>query len=212
MAYSTGNYGSKIPHQQFQKKKKKTKKTLDLKPFRAATTTKNDKKKKKRVPQKPVKIGNNKELLGDYEAVLTEERPSSDDETPSLPPSGFDGISSSSILESAELQYAPTTLVRPSEIEGEGEEDYPAVHNFGDAKSICCLESSKLWAIAGPIAFNIWCNYGINSFTNVFVGHIGNVELSAVAISLSVIANFSFGFLVIFHPFFLFFFWLNILN
>ncbi|KAF3441524.1 hypothetical protein FNV43_RR15438 [Rhamnella rubrinervis] len=46
-----------------------------------------------------------------------------------------------------------------------------------------------------PIAFNILCNYGINSFTNIFVGHIGDLELSAVAISLSVIANFSFGFL-----------------
>ncbi|CAI0470300.1 unnamed protein product [Linum tenue] len=58
------------------------------------------------------------------------------------------------------------------------------------------MESSKLWGIAGPIAFNILCNYGVNSFTNIFVGHIGDVELSAVAISLSVIANFSFGFLL----------------
>ncbi|KAF5946230.1 hypothetical protein HYC85_016458 [Camellia sinensis] len=48
----------------------------------------------------------------------------------------------------------------------------------------------------GPIAFNILCNYGINSFTNIFVGHIGDVQLSAVAISLSVLANFSFGFLL----------------
>ncbi|XP_062090365.1 protein DETOXIFICATION 34 [Humulus lupulus] len=62
--------------------------------------------------------------------------------------------------------------------------------------TICIVESSKLWAIAGPIVFNIWCNYGINSFTNIFVGHLGDVELSAVAISLSVIANFSFGFLL----------------
>ena len=30
---------------------------------------------------------------------------------------------------------------------------------------------------------------------NVFVGHIGNLELSAVSISLSVIGTFSFGFL-----------------
>lgn len=107
--------------------------------------------------------------------------------------SGFDGIS---ISESTELQYAPTTLVGPTERDGSEEGDYPPINNFHDAKSVCFVESSKLWAIAGPIAFNIWCNYGINSFTNIFVGHLGDVELSAVAISLSVIANFSFGFLV----------------
>ncbi|KAL8114147.1 hypothetical protein AgCh_021133 [Apium graveolens] len=73
--------------------------------------------------------------------------------------------------------------------------DYPAAYGFDDVINICYHESKKSWAIAAPIAFNILCNYGINSFTNIFVGHIGDVELSAVAISLSVIANFSFGFL-----------------
>lgn len=98
--------------------------------------------------------------------------------------------------ESAELHTAPTTYVGPNE--GEDATDYPPVNNFSDAKYVCILESVKLWSIAGPIAFNILCNYGINSFTNIFVGHIGDLELSAVAISLSVIANFSFGFLVSF--------------
>ncbi|GMH17262.1 hypothetical protein Nepgr_019103 [Nepenthes gracilis] len=94
--------------------------------------------------------------------------------------------------ESAELHPAPSLVLVPEDEDG----DYPAVRTFDDAKSIFWLESSRLWAIAGPIAFNILCNYGINSFTNIFVGHIGDVELSAVAISLSVIANFSFGFLL----------------
>lgn len=101
----------------------------------------------------------------------------------------IDGVS---IFETAELHHAPTTLIESRE------EDYPAIQNFRDATYICCVESSKVWGIAGPIAFNILCNYGINSFTNIFVGHIGDIELSAVAISLSVIANFSFGFLVSF--------------
>ncbi|BBG93274.1 hypothetical protein Prudu_001240 [Prunus dulcis] len=79
---------------------------------------------------------------------------------------------------------------------GSSDGDFPPIHCFADAKVVCYLETTKLWTIAGPIAFNILCNYGINSFTNIFVGHIGNVELSAVAISLSVIANFSFGFLL----------------
>ncbi|CAD6248936.1 unnamed protein product [Miscanthus lutarioriparius] len=57
-------------------------------------------------------------------------------------------------------------------------------------------ESRRLWAIDAPIAFNIICVYGTNSTTQILAGHIGNRELSAVAIGLSVISNFSFGFLL----------------
>lgn len=104
------------------------------------------------------------------------------------------GGAGSSALGATDLHHAPPEILLA---DGEGG-DYPRIQNFEDVKNICYLESVKLWAIAGPIAFNILCNYGINSFTNIFVGHIGNVELSAVAISLSVLANFSFGFLVSF--------------
>ncbi|XP_057981222.1 protein DETOXIFICATION 34 [Malania oleifera] len=93
-------------------------------------------------------------------------------------------------MDTADLHHAPSTVVES------GEEDYPPVHTFEEAKYVCFMESRKLWMIAGPIAFNILCNYGVNSFTNIFAGHLGNIELSAVAISLSVIANFSFGFLL----------------
>ncbi|KAL5863461.1 hypothetical protein ACOSQ3_000975 [Xanthoceras sorbifolium] len=104
-------------------------------------------------------------------------------------PSTFliDGVS---VLEIAELHHAPTTLIESNE------GDYPLARNLKDARYIFFVESTKLWAIAGPIAFNILCNYGINSFTNIFAGHIGDIELSATAISLSVVANFSYGFLL----------------
>ncbi|XP_051147251.1 protein DETOXIFICATION 34 [Andrographis paniculata] len=92
------------------------------------------------------------------------------------------------------LHDAPSSLLAKDDEEGEGG-DYPRMRGFEDVKTMVAIESMKLWAIAGPIAFNILCNYGINSFTSIFVGHIGNLELSAVAISLSVIENFSFGFL-----------------
>lgn len=95
-------------------------------------------------------------------------------------------------LETAELHPAPTTLIETNA------GDYPPSNNLYDIKCICYAETKKLWLIAAPIAFNILCNYAVNSFTNIFVGHIGNMELSAVAISLSVISNFSFGFLVSF--------------
>ncbi|KAJ4956480.1 hypothetical protein NE237_013263 [Protea cynaroides] len=93
-------------------------------------------------------------------------------------------------IEPFELHPAPSTVV------DSGDGDYLPVENYDDLKSVVWKESAKLWVIAGPIAFNILCLYGTNSFTQIFVGHIGNVELSAVAIALSVIANFSFGFLL----------------
>ncbi|XP_020578569.1 protein DETOXIFICATION 35-like [Phalaenopsis equestris] len=75
-------------------------------------------------------------------------------------------------------------------------EDESEVRNLRDAWEIFVRESMKLWWIATPIAFSIVCLYGINSTTQIFAGHLGNLELSAVAIGLSVISNFSFGFLL----------------
>lgn len=95
--------------------------------------------------------------------------------------------------DTTKLHHAPSTLLGKST----EDDDFPPIQSFEDAKHVCIVESSKLWVIAAPIAFNILCNYGVNSFTSIFVGHIGDLELSAVAISLSVVSNFSFGFLVI---------------
>lgn len=101
-------------------------------------------------------------------------------------------IDGPSVMESTSyLHHAPTTFV------GSRDEDYLPIRSFKDAKNICFAETAKLWAIAGPIAFNLLCYYSINSATSIFAGHIGDLELSAVAISLSVISTFSFGFLVI---------------
>ena len=48
--------------------------------------------------------------------------------------------------------------------------------NFYQAMIVWCKESVKLWAIAGPIDFNILSNYGTNSFIDIFVEHIGDDE------------------------------------
>ncbi|XP_022958965.1 protein DETOXIFICATION 34 [Cucurbita moschata] len=98
----------------------------------------------------------------------------------------FDGIDA---MDTVVLHHAPTVLIESSE-------DYRPVGSYDDVRYVCWIESRKLWRIAGPIAFNILCNYGMNSFTSIFVGHIGDLELSAIAISLNVISNFSFGFLL----------------
>ncbi|XP_042491371.1 protein DETOXIFICATION 35-like [Macadamia integrifolia] len=101
------------------------------------------------------------------------------------------GSGGASVEHCCDLHPAPNTVLVESE-----DGDYPPVENFADLRSMIWKESVKLWLIAGPIAFNILCLYGTNSFTQIFVGHVGNVELSAVAIALSVISNFSFGFLL----------------
>ncbi|KAA3455825.1 protein DETOXIFICATION 35-like [Gossypium australe] len=74
--------------------------------------------------------------------------------------------------------------------------DYAPARSFQEVKSVFWIETVKMWKIAAPIAFQIICQYGTNSFTNIFVGHIGNVELSAVTLSLTVIGTFSFGFML----------------
>ena len=74
--------------------------------------------------------------------------------------------------------------------------DAPPVRSARAAWAVFAEESRRLWAIGAPIAFNIICLYGTNSTTQIFAGHIGNRELSAVAIGLSAVSNFSFGFLL----------------
>ncbi|KAK4740706.1 hypothetical protein SAY87_024294 [Trapa incisa] len=78
----------------------------------------------------------------------------------------------------------------------DGGGDYLPVKSLSEARTIFWAESLKMWRIAAPVAFTIICQYGTNSFTSIFVGHIGDIELSAVTISLSVIGTFSFGFMV----------------
>ncbi|GAB4826327.1 hypothetical protein Ancab_009192 [Ancistrocladus abbreviatus] len=74
--------------------------------------------------------------------------------------------------------------------------DYMPVKTMAEAKAVIKTETAKLWTIAALIVFSTLCSYAINSITNMFVGHIGDLQLSAVAISISVIGTFSFGFLL----------------
>ncbi|KAH7841654.1 hypothetical protein Vadar_032715 [Vaccinium darrowii] len=77
-----------------------------------------------------------------------------------------------------------------------GDGDYRSVKNFRELKSVFWIETAKLWKISGPIVVTILCQYGTNSVTSIFVGHIGDIELSAVSISLAVIGCFAFGFML----------------
>ncbi|KZV48318.1 protein TRANSPARENT TESTA 12-like [Dorcoceras hygrometricum] len=74
--------------------------------------------------------------------------------------------------------------------------DYVAAGGLRTWWRIFCLESAKLWAIGGPIAFQILCQYAAGSVGIVFVGHLGDVELSAFTIATMVIGTFAFGFML----------------
>ncbi|CBI22677.3 unnamed protein product, partial [Vitis vinifera] len=91
-----------------------------------------------------------------------------------------------------------TPLLKSGAERGYGGEggDYPPLTSWREVRSMLWRETVKVWRVAGPLAFQILCQFGTNLVTTVFVGHIGNLELSAVSISVSVIGTFSFGFML----------------
>ncbi|KAL0359259.1 UNVERIFIED_CONTAM: protein DETOXIFICATION 35 [Sesamum angustifolium] len=61
---------------------------------------------------------------------------------------------------------------------------------------VFCIESGKLWRIGGPIVIQILCQYGGTFVATIFVGHLGDVDLSAFTIASTVIGTFAFGFML----------------
>ncbi|KAJ1694640.1 hypothetical protein LUZ63_011338 [Rhynchospora breviuscula] len=120
-----------------------------------------------------------------FEAALAQ----NDEETGSLIPASVPA-------DEYETVDTATDVVSDSATGVTSVKDVEKVKNVKDAWNVFVNESKVLWAIAAPIAFNIICLYGMNSSTQIFVGHVGNLELSAVAVGLSVMSNFSFGFLL----------------
>nr|QEY08351.1 MATE efflux family protein member 4 [Crocus sativus] len=56
-----------------------------------------------------------------------------------------------------------------------------------------CVESKKLWYLAGPAIFTSVCQYSLGAVTQMLVGQVGTLELAAVSVENSVVAGFSFG-------------------
>ncbi|CAK7322621.1 unnamed protein product [Dovyalis caffra] len=77
--------------------------------------------------------------------------------------------------------------------------DYLPVRSLKDIKSVFWEETVKMWELAGPVIITLLCQFGIISSIAMFVGHLGDLELSAVSISLTVIGTFSYGFLVLWY-------------
>ncbi|KAG8383582.1 hypothetical protein BUALT_Bualt04G0028600 [Buddleja alternifolia] len=57
------------------------------------------------------------------------------------------------------------------------------------------LESKMLWRIIGPAILSRLATYSYNIITQAFAGHIGDTELAAISILISVITGFDFGLL-----------------
>ncbi|KAI3900340.1 hypothetical protein MKW92_006935 [Papaver armeniacum] len=58
------------------------------------------------------------------------------------------------------------------------------------------VESKKLWYIAGPSIFSGIASFFMIIVTQAFAGHLGNLELAAIALSFTIVIGFSFGVLL----------------
>ncbi|XP_050385781.1 protein DETOXIFICATION 35-like [Argentina anserina] len=81
-------------------------------------------------------------------------------------------------------------------ITAEPELDYAPVKTFSEGMSICWKEAVKLWKVAAPVAFTTLFQYLIQSITTIFVGHLGDLQLSAISLAHNVINAIAFGFLM----------------
>ncbi|GLU13067.1 hypothetical protein SLE2022_297140 [Rubroshorea leprosula] len=58
------------------------------------------------------------------------------------------------------------------------------------------IESKKLWQIVGPAIFSRIASYSMFIITLAFAGHLGDLDLAAVAIANNVIVGFDYGLLL----------------
>ncbi|WVZ11143.1 hypothetical protein V8G54_015673 [Vigna mungo] len=77
-----------------------------------------------------------------------------------------------------------------------GSDDMAPITGPGDFYREFVLESKKLWFLAGPGIFSFVSKYSLGAFTQIFAGHIGTIQLTAVSVENSLIAGFSYGILV----------------
>ncbi|XP_050905408.1 protein DETOXIFICATION 27 [Lathyrus oleraceus] len=58
------------------------------------------------------------------------------------------------------------------------------------------IESKKLWHIVGPAIFSRITTFSMLVITQIFGGHLGELELAAISIAVNVIIGFNFGLLL----------------
>ena len=65
-----------------------------------------------------------------------------------------------------------------------------------DARRRLWVESKKLWRIMRPIIFTRVAMFGTTIITLAFMGHLGDLQLAAISIAITMVVGFNFGFLV----------------
>ncbi|KAK7270469.1 hypothetical protein RIF29_23637 [Crotalaria pallida] len=80
--------------------------------------------------------------------------------------------------------------------ESECDDDYRRVKSFNEAKLVVWTETVKLWEIAVPVALTSLFQFLGGSFTVIFVGHLGDLELSSISLYASVISIISMSLLM----------------
>ncbi|RZC86439.1 hypothetical protein C5167_030517 [Papaver somniferum] len=58
------------------------------------------------------------------------------------------------------------------------------------------VESKKLWVVAGPAIFTRFSTFGISIITQIFIGHMGAIELAAYSLVFTVLLRFANGILL----------------
>eukprot|EP01018_Ginkgo_biloba_P028745 Gb_22188 [translate_table: standard] len=101
---------------------------------------------------------------------------------------------------------AGDSLSNPLFEKGEGckLDQIPFLEETSEGSLICsedvgrrfCVESKKLWEIAGPAIFSRIAMYGMNVITQAFAGHLGDLQLAAISIASTVVVGFNFGLLL----------------
>ncbi|KAI3906945.1 hypothetical protein MKW92_007762 [Papaver armeniacum] len=81
------------------------------------------------------------------------------------------------------------------------QEEYPSSNNQhnrvqDDLPRRVWIESKKLWHIVGPSIFSRIASYSMNVVTQVFAGHLGDLELASISIANTVVIGFTFGLLL----------------
>ncbi|KAH7838183.1 hypothetical protein Vadar_022997 [Vaccinium darrowii] len=56
-----------------------------------------------------------------------------------------------------------------------------------------CVESKKLWHLAGPAILTSVCQYSLGAITQVFAGNLGTSELAMFSVENSIVAGFCYG-------------------
>ncbi|KAM4118253.1 hypothetical protein ACJW30_02G188000 [Castanea mollissima] len=69
-------------------------------------------------------------------------------------------------------------------------------HDCHDLVQRVWFESKKLWHIVGPAIFFRATNFSMILITQIFAGHLGDLELAAMSLAYNVIIGFDFGLLL----------------